>query len=55
MTYEVFENTMKEALIKTYIEEYGEEAWTSQTAEEKSETLHLLLHSFLTVVKRNAQ
>ena len=37
MTYEVFENAMKEALI-----------WTSQTAEEKSETLHLLLHSFLT-------
>ena len=51
MTYEVFENAIKEALIKTYIEEYGEEAWTSQTAKEKSETLHLLLHSFLTVVK----
>ena len=36
MTYEVFENAIKEALIKTYIEEYGEEAWTSQTAEKKS-------------------
>ena len=47
-----FEQVMKQALIEAYISEYGAEAWNNQTEAEKSETLHKLLGSFLTVAKR---
>lgn len=50
-----FEGIMKEMLINTYIEAYGADAWNNQTEEEKSNTLHELLGSFLTVAKRNAR
>lgn len=49
------EEMMRTILVNTYIEAYGAEAWESKTAEEKSETLHELLGSFLTVAKRRAQ
>lgn len=51
----MFERTLKEALIKVYVEEYGLDAWTVKTEEQKAETLHELLGSFLTVAKREAQ
>lgn len=51
----MFEATLKEALINVYVEAYGLDAWTGKTEEQKTETLHELLGSFLTVAKRNAQ
>lgn len=47
-----FEQTMKEELIKAYVEEYGPEAWNTKTETEKTITLHELFTSFLTVAKR---
>lgn len=49
-----FEKAMKNALIGAYIEAYGDNAWNSKSEEEKQETLHELLGSFLTVAKRKA-
>ncbi len=53
--YKSFEETLKNELIKVYIDAYGTEAWTSQSAQEKSQTLHEILGSFLTVAKRHSQ
>lgn len=50
-TMKNFEKAMANALIQAYVNAYGEEAWESKTEEEKTETLHNLLGSFLTVVK----
>ena len=47
-----FEETLRTELIKAYISEYGETAWASKTEQEKSETLHELLGSFLAVAAR---
>lgn len=49
-----FEEAMASELIKVYVEAYGEDAWTSQSDEEKAQTLHELLGSFLTVAKRHS-
>lgn len=49
-----FEETLRVELIKAYIETYGADAWNNKTETEKSETLHKLLGSFLTVAKRKA-
>lgn len=46
-----FEKAMANALIGVYMEAYGENAWNSKSEEEKQETLHELLGSFLTVAK----
>lgn len=51
----MFENTLKESLIRTYVETFGQDAWTEKTEEQKTETLHELLGSFLTVAKKRAQ
>ena len=50
-TMKNFEKGMANALIQAYVNAYGEEAWESKTEEEKTEILHNLLGSFLTVVK----
>lgn len=47
-----FEQVMTQELIKAYVEAYGADAWNGQTEEQKQETLHELLGSFLTVAKR---
>ena len=47
-----FEETLRIELIKAYINEYGETAWTSKTEEEKGKTLHELLGSLLAVAAR---
>ncbi|MBP3773204.1 MAG: hypothetical protein J6I53_11030 [Treponema sp.] len=49
-----FEETMASELIKVYVDAYGIEAWTSQSDEEKAQTLHELLGSFLAVAKRHS-
>lgn len=46
-----FENTLKAELIKAYTDTYGADAWNRMTEQERSNTLHELLGSFLTVVK----
>lgn len=46
-----FENTLKTELIKAYTDTYGADAWNRMTEQERSNTLHELLGSFLTVVK----
>lgn len=51
---EEFVETMKNALIKVYVQEYGVESWNQKTATEKSETLHRLLMAFLNVAKNQA-
>ena len=47
-----FEEAIKEQLISTYIEAFGADTWNSKTEEQKSQTLHELLASFLTVARR---
>ena len=47
-----FTETLKEELIKIYVEEYGQTAWTNKSEAEKSQTLNELFGSFLTVAKR---
>lgn len=54
-SYERFEETLKNTLIKAYTDEYGTDAWTSQNDQEKSQTLHELLDSLLTAAKSRSQ
>ena len=35
----MFENTLKEALIRTYVETFGRDAWTEKTEEQKESVL----------------
>jgi len=46
-----YEKVMANALIEVYVKAYGAESWDSKSEEEKTETLHELLGSFLTVAK----
>lgn len=46
-----FEKVMANALIEVYVKAYGADAWNGKSEEEKAETLHELLGSFLTVAK----
>ena len=49
-----FEKVFVNELVKAYIEAYGVDSWNAKTEEEKSETIHELLGSFLTVAKKRA-
>lgn len=49
-----FEEVLKQEMIKAYVAKYGVDSWVNKTEEEKSDTLHKLLGSFLTVAKRKA-
>jgi len=44
-----FTKIMETELIRAYTDEYGVDAWESKSDSEKSETLHSLLMSFLSV------
>ena len=44
-----FERTLRDALVDVFVETYGRAAWDSKSDDEKSETLHQLLHGFLKV------
>ena len=54
-SYERFEETLKNTLIKAYTDEYGMDAWTSQNEQEKSQTLHELLDSLLAAARSRSQ
>ena len=49
------EKVLKQEFIRAYVEEYGAAAWEAKTEEEKSQTLHELLGSFLTVARRSGE
>ena len=47
-----FEETLRNELIKAYVETFGLDSWNNKNEIEKSETLHELLGSFLAVAKQ---
>ena len=51
----MFIETMEKALLSVYIETFGREAWDKQTEEERRETMHNLLGSFLTTAKEASE
>lgn len=47
MTNRQFEETMKAAIIKSYVSVMGEEKWNSLTNTEKDNLLHIMVKGFV--------